>query len=494
MRPIVAIQSLKHIAFRIWAAAALSVPLSLWLLSLLDNASGLTTPLLVLAVSFVLFFMASGWLATQLALQLIPPVLHEAGVWERNGDPDRAEKAYRKALALYDSFLMSPGDRRRGLPSLVSRMVRLYAAQTDKDAVADQFMEHYLTRYPTDQEIAESWLQTREYQGGLTPQHQDLAARIGETHAANMTIQTTLARLYLLAKRTDFPALQTYRRAMTSPLSPSSAMAVDLSAVFIREGRSDEWALPVYLQAAAQQPSWEELRCGIAACLRWILPSERNADLLTRARKILGPLDEETLERMSSGFVPPTGSYPVSDRIAKTGVHDGEGIGRETLIDRLGNAARRVNQARKQLQAAVLDRLRRSPGLRRAMTWSLIAGLGVLATVFLINTVGYLTPSPVPEPAPQAIAPPPVVTPPPPMPYTLQVAAYLKPEHAERYLASLKKQAIDAYVIKAHGDDKIWYQVRIDHFPDKDTARAYGSRLKEKGIIDDFYVASTQEP
>ena len=128
------------------------------------------------------------------------------------------------------------------------------------------------------------------------------------------------------------------------------------------------------------------------------------------------------------------------------------------------------------------------------MTWSLIAGLGVLATVFLINTVGYLTPSPVPEPAPQAIAPTPVVTPPPPMPYTLQVAAYLKPEHAERYLASLKKQAIDAYVIKAHGDDKIWYQVRIDHFPDKDTARAYGSRLKEKGIIDDFYVASTQEP
>jgi hypothetical protein len=54
-----AIQSLKHIAFRIWAAAALSVPLSLWLLSLLGNASGLTTPLLVLAVSFVLFFMAS---------------------------------------------------------------------------------------------------------------------------------------------------------------------------------------------------------------------------------------------------------------------------------------------------------------------------------------------------------------------------------------------------------------------------------------------------
>ena len=124
------------------------------------------------------------------------------------------------------------------------------------------------------------------------------------------------------------------------------------------------------------------------------------------------------------------------------------------------------------------------------MTWSLIAGLGVLFTVFLINTVGYLAPSPVPEPAPQAVAPPPVQAPPPPMPYTLQVAAYLKPEHAERYLKSLRKQAIDAYVIKAPGNEKVWYQVRIAHFPDKATARSYGSGLKEKGIIEDFYVAS----
>ena len=494
MRWVVAIQSLKHMAFRIWTAALLSVPLSLWVLSLLNNASGLATPLLVLAVSFVLFFIGSGWLASQLALRLLPSMLHEAGVWERNGDPVSAEQAYRKALALYDSFLMSPGARRQGLPSLASRMVRLYAAQTDKDAVADQFMEDYLNTYPNDHEIAESWIQTREYQGGLAPQQQDLAAQIGEAHTENMAIQTTLARLYLLAQRTDFPALQTYRRAMTSPLSPSSAMAVDLAQVFIREGRSDEWALPVYLHATGQQPPWEELRCGIAACLRWILPSDRNTDLLARARKILGPLDEEDLVRMSSGFVPPTGSYPVSDTLHQKEARDRGRAGRENIIARLERAASRVNHARQHLYATVVDRLRRSPGLRRAMAWSLIAGLGILAAVFLINTVGYLTPSPAPEPAPQAVVPPPVTVPPPPMPYTLQVAAYLKPEHAERYLASLKKQAIDAYVIKAHGSEKTWYQVRIDHFPDKDTARAYGSSLKEKGIIDDFYVASTQEP
>lgn len=491
MRRIVAIQLLKHMAFRIWAATVLSVPLSLWLLSLLNNASGLAMPLGVLIVLFSLFFAVSGWLTSQLALRLLSPMLHEAAVWERSGDPHRAEKVYQKALALYDSFLISPRARRIGIPSLVSRMARMYAAQTDNPATAGPFMEAYLNTYPTDHEIAENWLQTREYQGGLEPHQEELAARIGEIHVDRMAIQTTLARLYLNDQRTDFPALQTYRRAMAFPLSSSSAIAIDLSEVFIREGRSDEWALPVYLNAAEQQPPWEALRCGIAACLRWILPSDHNTDLLARAKKILGRIDEETLVRMSSGFVPPTGSYRAND-MQETGESDTGGLIHDGMLARLKGIGTRTSQSRHRLQAMVVDYVRRSPGLRHAMTWSLITGLGVIAALFLINTVGYLTPSPVPEPQP--VEPPPVVIPPPPMPYTLQVAAYLKPEHAERFLERLKKQAIDAYVIQAHGNDKTWYQVRISHFPDKATARTFGSNLKEKGIIEDFYVARAQEP
>ena len=492
MRGHVAVQSLKHMAFRIWAATAISVPLSLWLLSLLNNASGLAIPLGVLLILFALAFAGSGWLASQLALRLLPPVLHEAGVWERSGDPHKAEKAYQKALALYDSFLISPRARRVGIPSLVARMARMYAAQTDRHAAADPFMEAYLTTYPTDHDIAESWLQTREYHGGLEPQQQDLAVKIGEAHVDNMTIQTTLARLYLLAQRTDFPALQTYRRAMASSLPKSSAMAVDLAKIFIQEGRSDEWALPVYLSAAGQQPAWEALHCGIAACIRWIRPSDRNGDLLARAKNIIGPTDEDILVRMSSGFVPPTGSFPAIDTSGIKESSDTNGPVYDRLIIHLRGIGTRINQVRQNLLAMIVNPFRRSPGMRRAMTWSLITGLGVIAALFLINTVGYLTPSPVPEPKP--VEPPPEIHPQPPMPYTLQVAAYLKPEHAERYLKSLKKQAIDAYVIKAHGKEKMWYQVRIAHFPDKASARTYGSSLKAKGIIEDFYVAREQKP
>ena len=79
-------------------------------------------------------------------------------------------------------------------------------------------------------------------------------------------------------------------------------------------------------------------------------------------------------------------------------------------------------------------------------------------------------------------------------PFTLQVAAYVKVEHAEKFVATLKDQGLDAYYTEAKGADKHWYQVRISHFPTKEAARAYGEELKARGIIDDFYVANYEQP
>jgi hypothetical protein len=481
-------QSLKHTAFKIWTAAAVAVPLTLWLLSRLNPSGGAGAPIAILGLLLAVTYAGSGWLASQAAQRLIPTLLHEAGLWERSGDIDRAEKIYQKILALYDSFLVSPKARRRGIPPLVSRMARMYAAQADKQEDAARFMERYLSRYPADRDIADTWLQTRVYQGALTPRQQELAARISEAHRDDAVLQTSLARLFLQAKRTDFPALQTYRRALRASRAGASRLPLDLSQLFIAEGRSDEWALPVYLQAARREPPPQDLRCGLAACLRWIPPSERNAEWLIEARRLLDDPSEETLVRMSSGFVPPSGSYPVRDLAQKP----------------LGEAARRpgghflqtVHNAARRLLHTGAGALRQSPRLRRSMGWGLTAILGVMAVVFIVNTVGHLAPTPTPARPPQPItpAPEPAVAPPPPLPYTLQVAAYLKPEHAEHYLRELKAQDLDAYLTQAHGNDKTWYQVRIAHFPSKAAALSYGSDLKSRGLIEDFYVAKDPQP
>ena len=74
--------------------------------------------------------------------------------------------------------------------------------------------------------------------------------------------------------------------------------------------------------------------------------------------------------------------------------------------------------------------------------------------------------------------------------FTIQVAAYQKSEYAKRVVRQLKKQNIDAFWTEAAGAKRRWYQVRISHFPDKQSARNYGEKLKSTGIIDDFYVSN----
>ena len=134
-------------------------------------------------------------------------------------------------------------------------------------------------------------------------------------------------------------------------------------------------------------------------------------------------------------------------------------------------------------------------GSEKAKIFLKYAAVSVLAIgviIAMVNTISHLIPTRpgiglnhTPE-----IAPVPVVT----DPFTLQVAAYLKPEHAVKYETFLKKQNLDAYTIIVKGSQKTWYQVRISHFPDKNSAKAFGTSLKARKIIDDFYIANYERP
>lgn len=77
-----------------------------------------------------------------------------------------------------------------------------------------------------------------------------------------------------------------------------------------------------------------------------------------------------------------------------------------------------------------------------------------------------------------------------PKPFTIQVAAYLKMDHAQRYAAILKKEQIDAVIEKVDGGGKTWFVVRVSKFEDKKSAADYGRLLRQKGIIEDFFVSN----
>jgi hypothetical protein len=131
----------------------------------------------------------------------------------------------------------------------------------------------------------------------------------------------------------------------------------------------------------------------------------------------------------------------------------------------------------------------RSKKSRQVFTGVLLVGLSAAVVFLVINTVSHLVKTETPvaqkiEKAPETITDP----------FTLQVAAYLKPSYAMTYVEKLKKQGLDAYWREAISANKKWYQVRVSHFPDKKSARDFGESLKAKGIIDDYYVANFVAP
>ncbi|MGD8267616.1 MAG: hypothetical protein PVF55_05575, partial [Desulfobacterales bacterium] len=226
------ISFLKNSAFRIWIAGLVAFALSLVLLPQTGEAFSLTKPLLFFSLLFGAAFAGIGWLTDRIVRIQLRPLLREAGILERGGMGLEAERAFDNALALLDSFMVSPRRRRHYLQILGERMARFYAAQAEKSDRAFKWITRYLHVRPGDGAIAEIWLRDMESQSTWTKAQQDLAARIGEVRKEDRPIQSTLARIYIQAGRTDFPALQTYRRIMEDNEGGLGAMSLGLARLF----------------------------------------------------------------------------------------------------------------------------------------------------------------------------------------------------------------------------------------------------------------------
>jgi len=480
---------LKHIAVRIWLTVFLGGVACLWVLPSFQMRIGLEWALLPVVLIIVAVFVLIGWALNRWGLSTVERLIHEAGGFERDGMLSEAENRFQRALAVFDSFLISALIKKQKSGALTARLARFYLARAGRSYESEAFLVSYLQSNPEDEEVAENWILQIESRGGLREEHQELAYLIGSAQPKNRTIQSALARYYLMLERTDFPALQTYRLALAAEKQVPAEFLKNLANLFLREKRADEWALEIYLQAIGESHPQPEILRGIAACVRWISLTERNKALLQRAYSYLDGMDMAEIKRVSAGFkypVPPSDRRVVQRpaRKKKTFLRTtGEVL--QTFYEDLTTLPQWIiRQIRSAIQWAM-----RSRKSRRVLTGILLAGLTAAVIVLVINTVGHLVKSEKPvakkiEKASEAITDP----------FTLQVAAYLKPAYAKTYVEKLKKQGLDAYWREAISANKRWYQVRVSHFPDKKSAREFGESLKARGIIDDYYVANFVVP
>ncbi|MEE4609262.1 MAG: SPOR domain-containing protein [Desulfobacteraceae bacterium] len=385
-------------------------------------------------------------------------------------------------MAIYDSFLPSPLARSGLRDLLTARLARFYLARPDKDPAGLEALRSYLKNHPDDRVVAKAWLRAVACQPVWDEADEAAADGIAEARADDAGIQQVLGRRFLSAGRTDFLALEVYRRIIRREPAEAAWWRRRLATLFLNEGRCDNFALEIYL-AAWNEEDRSDLRRGLAACLIHLEAEAGNRRMLSRARALLGDADEVDLEIFAEGFRPPRSSAVASMRAQPPGRRV-----REAGAAAWAHLGRQIGGVR--------ALLRGSPTVR----W-VAGGVGgavvvAAAAAMLYNTYGHLR-----EPAAPTAPPPAQAEVEKPLeivavtdPFTIQVAAYLKREHAERFVAELRAKGLDAQWQEAHSQDKTWYQVRISHFPDKAAALDYGQRLKREGIIDDFYVVNYDRP
>jgi len=480
--------ALRHFSVRLWASLLVGSLIILIGFPLLGDSPGLIVAFWSVLICFLICFFIGGWLGNTLGLRWVDRLTREAGIWERAGNFKQSETIFKKAVSIFDSFLISPLVRQKKSRQLSARMARFYLSKDHTDKTANAFIMAYLHRYPDDSEVSDIWLQKADLENLCIHENDDLAFNISEAQPENKNLQRMLARACLLTERIDYPALKTYRRIIEDPMPGDRNIIDSIATRFFKDRRADRWAINAFFLAfkADRKKTW--LLKGMAACMQRSSPNDRASHPYREVDRLLSKLDKETLVKMGQEFLtsPLSKAKPIAlprKDFLKTAWHS-LAAASSFLVAIVLSFATAVGK----VGITLFQAIKNHKQTRTVLKWTALGLAGTGLAILMINTAVHLIPTKDPPPIeplpeqPEEV----IVT----DPFTLQVAAYLKVEYAEKYVAELKDQGLDAYYTKAKGSKSHWFQVRISHFPTKDAARIHGEDLKSKGIIDDFYVAN----
>ncbi|WDP92107.1 MAG: SPOR domain-containing protein [Desulfobacter sp.] len=433
------IRILRYISFRFWMVCLAGLPLSFWILPKASAWLPGVPALGVTAVILVLTGLVLGLILDLLGARRIRSLVREGELWERAGMPGRAEKKYLRAMGIFDSAWISPWAARRTGPQLRSAAARFCLTA----GICHPGFEHaailHLLAHPGDETLALLWLGRADLENRREGPVQSVLTALADAHYANPVVRRRLIPKFLMAGRSDFSAQRLYRQ--------------------FQAGVKAE-ATPDDMRIAA----------GIAALVGGDdVAGEING---TRGR---GNGLGRTLGDLRNG----AGHIPV-DRAA--GLETTGGKRRQKSLLETGSAVGSVfGRGIKSLSAGILG-LVRNKQVQQMIKLGGVGVIGVWLFIFAWTTLSHMVQS-APEPTRRIeikIR----------KPYTIQVAAYLKPAHADRYVAQLEKKGIRATVKKTGAGGKTWYLVRVSEFTDKKAAADYGNRLKSQKIIEDFFVSN----
>lgn len=480
----------RHYAIRLWATALFGTITGMVLLPWWQRFWGVHWLIAPVTVMLAVIFIGFGWVMNRFGILFLMRQLKEAAVYERAGLIPETKSAFEQAAALFDSFWLSPAKRKSENFRLSSRMARFYLSRPVLDAHCRLVLAAHLKYFPYDEIVAESWLSRLLGIRENFPEEYDVASLVGETLQELPEIQWGLFQFYLKDNRTDFNALKVYQRVWERKSFLPEPVLSKLACLLLDSTMLNDWCLGIYLRAYEIRES--ECLEGIAAAARWLPETVDNTSILATARNLIADLPQDRLASLTHRFEKHrdiTGGRPAPGRKITQDRAFGVDILHRSLAA-IYVSGRRTIAAWSRSVRGFAKFWRLSGRIRKAFVGGVICLLVVWGGVLL---------RPAPHTGPEETRPletPPAVEQLAPIitdPFTIQVAAYINPNDAKGYVRMLKDKGLDAYLTKATSASRVWYQVKVAHFPTKAQARQYGDQLKSKGLIDDFYVANYQQ-
>jgi len=470
----------RHLTVRLWLSALAGGLLCLVLLPWWQQIFGLHWLALPAAVTLGACFGAVGWGMNRVGIALANRKVNEGVAWERAGMIREAESAFQCSASYFDSFWLSPFSRRSKTRWLAGALARFYLSQFAQTAYTRSLVASYLKHYPQDEAMAETWMEGLLSREQCSQQEHEAVARVGQALAHHKPIQRLLMQFYLANGRIDFDAQQTYRRVWKEQQPVAARQVKALARLLRHESIINPWALQVYLNA--YQNGDADAIEGIAAGLSLLPAGEEGLKDLAKARQVVAGLDARKVRQLAAGFKP-VETEPIR-KAPRRNIFNWA-----PLVSGVAKAAGSVLDAgfRRKPRIFGVGQSWRAGLDRRHLLYALgVCGAGGLALLIIMSgRPAHETPEPE-SAVVETVEQKPVVV----DPFTIQVAAYLKSEDAQRVVDRLTQQKLNAFWTKATSANRTWYQVKVSHFPTREAAQRYGQDLKSKGLIDDFYVAN----
>ncbi len=421
---------LRHIAVRLSLTVVQGIPLSFILISRLNGVITAPNPPLAVLGILALFFITTGFLMNMAGKIAIRGYIREAGQWERAGYPEKSKEKYLKAINIFDSYLLGPWSGRKAARELTGAIARFSLAFSNCSSSFEKAAAVFIKTAPHEKELISLWLKKvfqMENPGSL--EHQLLTTIAESLNPDDVKLIPLMAKIFMKTRRTDFAAQKIFTAIQSNP---------DI------HGK-------LYTEVNAFVENQKQLKKTING----------KSSFLERQ-----PLHDEKTNRIFRKTFKKIGAAMAA------------------IPDRAIFLIIYIFKKPQNIISSTFKTVKTSPGIGKSIKWGIISILCSGLILLMANTFIHLS---------RSTKPPKVIekkieVKAEPKPFTIQVAAYLKKSHADKYVTDLKEKGLAAYITRTQGGGKTWYLVRISQFDSKKSAAEFGRDLKAKSIIDDFFV------